>query len=201
MGLIRNVCVYCGSGPGTNPAFVTAARQFGHILADNGVGLVYGGGSLGLMGALATAVLEHDGQVTGVIPEFLVVKERALREAQEVIVTRDMHERKRIMFEKADAFVALPGGIGTLEELIEQLTWAQLGRHKKPILIANIAGFWKPLCALLDHMRDLQFIRSEFAVNLLVAQRVEDILPMLEEAAGAVSEAAKEMKLAPAERM
>jgi hypothetical protein len=201
MSPIHTVCVYCGSGPGTNPAFITAARQFGHTLADNGVGLVYGGGSLGLMGALATAVLDHGGQVTGVIPEFLVAKEHALREAQEVVVTRDMHERKRIMFEKADAFVALPGGIGTLEELVEQLTWAQLGRHKKPILIANIVGFWDPLCALLNHMRELQFIRSEFAVNLLIAPRVEDILPMLTDAARAISEAGKKMALAPAERM
>jgi uncharacterized protein (TIGR00730 family) len=112
-----------------------------------------------------------------------------------------MHERKRLMFEKADAFVALPGGIGTLEELIEQLTWAQLGRHKKPILIANVSGFWDPLCALLNHMRELQFIHNEGAINLLIANRVEEILPMLGEAARAVSEAEKEMKFAPADRM
>jgi len=112
-----------------------------------------------------------------------------------------MHERKQTMFERADAFVALPGGIGTLEELVEQLTWAQLGRHKKPVLIANIEGFWDPLCALLDHMRELKFIRAEFSVELLVAKRVEDILPMLTEAARSVTEAEKQMKLAPAERM
>ena len=132
--------------------------RFGKILAENGVRLVYGGGSIGLMGALADAVLEHGGEVTGIIPEFLTAEERPLRLAQELIVTRDMHERKRTMFERADAFVALPGGIGTLEELVEQMTWAQLGRHKKPILIANINGFWDPLLALIKHMRELDFV-------------------------------------------
>jgi uncharacterized protein (TIGR00730 family) len=201
MSLIQTVCVYCGSGSGTNPAFSEAAQKFGRILAENGIGLVYGGGSVGLMGKLATSVLDTGGYVTGVIPEFLMLQERLLRQSQEIIVTRDMHERKRLMFDKADAFVALPGGIGTLEELVEQLTWAQLGRHKKPILIANIAGFWDPLCVLLDHMRDLEFIRPEFSVELLVAREVEDILPMLAAAARKVSEAEKEMQLAPAERM
>jgi uncharacterized protein (TIGR00730 family) len=201
MSLIRSICVYCGSSPGTDPAFAAAARQFGRILAENGVRLVYGGGSVGLMGELATSVLDHGGRVTGIIPDFLVARERVLREAQEIVMTRDMHERKWLMFDKADAFVALPGGIGTLEELVEQLTWAQLGRHKKPILIANVAGFWDPLCALLDHMRDLEFIRAEFSVDLLVTRRVEDILPMLMEAARLVSEAEKEMTMAPAERM
>jgi uncharacterized protein (TIGR00730 family) len=201
MSLIRTICVYCGSGSGTDPAFAAAARQFGHVLAESDIGLVYGGGSIGLMGELAEAVLDHGGRVTGVIPEFLTLRERLLRESQEIVVTRDMHERKRTMFEKADAFVALPGGIGTLEELVEQLTWAQLGRHRKPILIANIAGFWDPLCALLDHMRELQFIRNEFSVNLLVAQDVKEILPTLTEAARLVSEAEKEMTMAPAERM
>jgi uncharacterized protein (TIGR00730 family) len=193
--------VYCGSGPGTDPAFAAAARRFGQALAENRIGLVYGGGSVGLMGELATAVLDHGGHVIGIIPEFLTLRERLLRDSQEILVTRDMHERKRLMFEKADAFVALPGGIGTLEELIEQLTWAQLGRHKKPILIANVSGFWDPLCALLNHMRELQFIHNEGAINLLIANRVEEILPMLGEAARAVSEAEKEMKFAPADRM
>jgi uncharacterized protein (TIGR00730 family) len=109
--------------------------------------------------------------------------------AQEVIVTRDMHERKRLMFERSDAFVALPGGIGTLEELVEQITWAQLGRHRKPILIANIGRFWDPLLALIDHMKSLAFIRPELAVDLIVIDRVADILPRLTAAARAVSEA------------
>lgn len=182
MSDIKTICVYCGSGPGTNPAFVSAARAFGKILAGSGVGLVYGGGSLGLMGELATSVLDHGGKVTGIIPDFLKAREQMLTRAQEVIVTRDMHERKRLMFEHADAFVALPGGLGTLEELVEQLTWAQLGRHKKPIIAANIEGFWDPLFVLIEHMRDLAFIRAGLSVSLLVAQKVEDILPMLREA-------------------
>jgi uncharacterized protein (TIGR00730 family) len=201
MSDIRTICVYCGSGPGTDPAFVAAARELGRLLAESGIGLVYGGGSVGLMGELAIAVLDGGGHVTGVIPEFLTRKERLLHDSQEIIVTADMHERKRSMFERADAFVALPGGIGTLEELVEQLTWAQLGRHRKPILIANIAGFWDPLCALIDHMRDMNFLHNEAAINLLVADRVGDILPKLTEAARKVSEADKMMKLAPAERM
>jgi uncharacterized protein (TIGR00730 family) len=178
-----------------------AARVFGEILAENRIRLVYGGGSGGLMGALAESVLDRGGYVTGVIPDFLTEREHMLLRAQERIVTRDLHERKRIMFERADAFVALPGGIGTLEELVEQLTWAQLGRHRKPILIANIDRFWEPLCALLDHMEQLQFIRPGLDVNLLVAERIEDILPKLIEAARKVSEPDMEMKAAAVERM
>ena len=121
--------------------------------------------------------------------------------AQEIIVTRDMHERKRLMFERADAFVALPGGVGTLEELVEQLTWAQLGRHKKPILIANIDSFWDPLCALLDHMRDMQFIRAGLTVAPLVVDRVEEILPTLDRATRHVPEEAKEMTTVEPERL
>ena len=198
---IRTVCVYCGSSPGTDPAFVEGARALGRIMAENGVGLVYGGGGDGIMGTIARAVLEHGGKVTGIIPEFLTRREHALRSAQELIVTRDMHERKREMFERADAFVALPGGVGTLEELVEQLTWAQLGRHKKPILLANIEGFWEPLCALIDHMKKLEFIRGEFNFDLLVADKVADILPMLEAAAEAAPEEAKRMVTADPEKL
>ena len=179
MSTIRTVCVFCGSGSGTDPAFAEAARQFGELLAENGVGLVYGGGSLGLMGILATSVLEHGGRVTGVIPEFLTGREHVMARAQEIIVTRDMHERKRIMFERADAFVALPGGIGTLEELVEQITWAQLGRHRKPIIIANVGKFWDPLLALFDHMRALAFIRPGLNFECVVVEKVEHILPKL----------------------
>ncbi|HVY01097.1 MAG TPA: TIGR00730 family Rossman fold protein [Pseudorhodoplanes sp.] len=201
MSTIQSICVYCGSGPGSDPAFSATAKAFGRILAENKIHLVYGGGSIGLMGTISSAVLEHGGQVTGVIPEFLKTREKPLIDAQELIVTRDMHERKRIMFERSDAFVALPGGIGTLEELVEQLTWAQLGRHKKPILIANIGGFWDPLCKLLDHMKEMQFIRANLEVTLLVADRVERILPMLREAARPVSETEKLMRAGAAERL
>ena len=201
MSRIKAICVYCASGPGTNPAFVTAARNFGRILAENYVRLVYGGGSIGLMGALAESVLDHGGQVTGVIPDFLVARELMLQRAQERIITPDMHERKRVMFERADAFVALPGGVGTLEELVEQLTWAQLGRHKKPILLANIKGFWDPLCALLDHMTELAFIRPGLAINPLVANCVEDILPMLRTAVASLSDSDKREAAPSIERM
>ena len=201
MSTIRSICVYCGSGPGKDPEFVAAAHTFGKIMAREGVGLVYGGGSKGLMGAVATAVLDNGGHVTGIIPEFLQNREQTLRRAQEVIITPDMHVRKQTMFERADAFVALPGGIGTLEELVEQLTWAQLGRHKKPILILNIKGFWDPLCALLDHMRGLDFIRLKLGVTLLVAQGPDDVLPMLRAAAAQVSEGERQGKPETVERM
>src|SRR5437868_9355793 len=191
MNQIKTVCVYCGSGPGTNPRFVETAQALGKIFAENNIRLVYGGGSVGLMGAIAKSTLEHGGAVTGIIPDFLRARENALTKVQEMIVTPDMHERKRLMFERADAFVALPGGVGTLEELVEMMTWQQLGRHAKPILLANIDGFWEPLLALLAHMRSAQFIRPNLEVNILKAERVEDILPRLNAAAAHVPEAAK----------
>jgi uncharacterized protein (TIGR00730 family) len=193
MTKIKTICVYCGSGPGTNPRFVEAAIGLGKALAENGIRLVYGGGSIGLMGAVATSVLDHGGTVTGIIPDFLTTRENALKRVQEMIVTPDMHERKRLMFERSDAFVALPGGIGTLEELVEQLTWQQLGRHAKPILLANIDGFWEPLLALLAHMRATQFIRPALAVEILKAERVEDILPRLRSAAARADQGAEDM--------
>ena len=201
MSVIRTICVYCGSGPGTDPAFIAAARELGRILAENRVRLVYGGGSLGLMGALANSVLDHGGEVIGIIPEFLTNRERMLTRAQEIVVTRDMHERKQIMFERADAFVALPGGIGTLEETIEQMTWKQLGRHRKPIVLANIAGFWDPLCALLDHMKELAFIREELNIDPIVVGRVIDILPRIRAALAPLSETEKREAEPTIERM
>ena len=183
MSMIRSICVYCGSSPGNDPVFVEAARKFGQILAQNGITLVYGGGSRGLMGALALSVHEHGGRVIGVIPEFLKVRERMFTGAKEIVVTHDMHERKRMMFERADAFVALPGGIGTLEELVEQLTWSQLGRHRKPILVANINGFWEPLVELPEHMKRSGFIHSDLMFDYAVVDRIEDIVPAIKSAA------------------
>jgi len=180
---IRNVCVYCGASAGADPRFLQAADLLGAGLAAAGIGLVYGGGDTGLMGRVARATLAGGGRVTGIIPTFLMRAENALMEAQDVVIVEDMHERKRLMFERADAFVALPGGIGTLEELAEQLTWAQLQRHRKPILIADIAGFWRPLLGLLAHMRQLEFLREGADVHYIVAERAEDILPMLETSA------------------
>jgi uncharacterized protein (TIGR00730 family) len=201
MSKIRKICVYCGSSPGTDPAFVEAARAFGAILAENGIGLVYGGGNAGLMGALAQSALDHGGSVTGVIPRFLLSRERSAQGSNGLIVTNDMHERKRKMFDLADAFVALPGGIGTLEELVEQLTWVQLGRHRKPVLLANIKGFWQPLCALIDHMKTLEFIHGRFDFDLMVADTVTGILPMLQKSVEALPEEAMQMEPTAAERL
>ena len=183
---IRNVCVFCGSGSGKSPLFAESAQIFGRTLAEAGVGLVYGGGGLGLMGEVARAVLAHKGHVTGIIPSFLSEKEKMLRDVNELIVTEDMHQRKRLMFDRSDAFVALPGGIGTLEELVEQLTWAQLGRHTKPIVIANIAGYWDSLCDLLAHMRKETFIREGLHVPYTIVETAEDILPAIAAVAPAV---------------
>jgi len=193
MNIIKTVCVYCGSGPGTNPRFVEAAHALGKNFAENNIRLVYGGGSVGLMGAIAKSVLDHGGVVTGIIPDFLRARENALTRVQEMIVTPDMHERKRLMFEHSDAFVALPGGVGTLEELVEQMTWQQLGRHSKPVLLANIDGFWEPLIALLSHMRETEFIRPSMDIDILKAERVEDIVPRLRAAAARAPEGSKEM--------
>ncbi|MEM7425020.1 MAG: TIGR00730 family Rossman fold protein [Pseudomonadota bacterium] len=187
MSEIKSVCVYCGSGPGKDPVYAGAAAEFGRALAAAGVRLVYGGGGMGLMGITAGAVLENGGEVTGIIPDFLMKREMMLEDVQEVLVTSDMHERKMLMFERSDAFVALPGGIGTLEELIEVSTWRQLGRHTKPIAIANIAGFWDPLLDLLNHMREQEFIRPHLEVNLDVVNRAEDILPTLQARAGSIT--------------
>jgi len=177
MNTNQYICVYCGSGTGLNPAYAEAARTLGTALAAQGIGLVYGGGDLGLMGEVARATLEGGGRVIGVIPEFLVQRERMLTEVSELIVTANMHERKMTMFEKSDGFVALPGGIGTLEELIEISTWAQLDRHAKPIIVANIENYWAPLIELLTHMRAEQFIRSGLEVHFDVVDKAEAIIP------------------------
>ena len=172
-----SICVYCGSGSGRNPAYVTAARQLGEDLARSDIGLVYGGGSLGLMGEVAKSTLAAGGRVTGIIPDFLVQRERMLTDVNELVVTANMHERKMTMFERADGFVALPGGMGTLEELVEISTWAQLGRHNKPIILANIENYWAPLLTLLDHMREQHFIRAGLEVHIEVVSEVQAIVP------------------------
>lgn len=179
MNEIRTVCVYCGSGPGREPAYAEAAEAFGRHLAEAGLRLVYGGGSLGLMGIVARSTIAAGGKVTGIIPKFLSERERMLRDVDELIVTEDMHERKMAMFNKADAFVALPGGVGTLEELVEMMTWAQLGQHRKPIVIANIGQFWDPLLALFEHMREERFIRDELDVRFEVALHADNIVPLI----------------------
>ena len=182
MSSIQSICVYCGSSPGRDPSHLQAAEILGTAIGKAGIRLVYGGGTRGIMGAVSDAVIAAGGKVTGVIPRFLIdmeATESELKRLDELIVTDDMHARKHIMFERSDAFVALPGGIGTLEELIEIMTWGQLGRHAKPIAIANIAGFWDPLSALLDHMRDEGYIHTGHKVLPLVIDRAEDIVPKL----------------------
>ena len=198
MKKLTSICVYCGSGQGNDPAFEQAAFHLGKTMAEAGIRLVYGGGNTGLMGTVARAVIDHGGKVTGIIPEFLKDREVMLKEADDMIVVPDMHTRKRLMFEKADAFVALPGGIGTLEELVEQLTWAQLGRHKKPILLANIDQFWSPLLTLMDHMQATGFLHHASDMRYLVADDIGQILPLLEDFAAKNQNAVKDSGLNPA---
>src|SRR5688572_12836239 len=155
---IRNICVYCGSGRGKNPVFSKAAKALGQAMAEEGIGLVYGGGGNGLMGDVARSVRAGGGTVTGIIPATLVARENPFTEVDEYIVVDNLHQRKMLMFERSDAFVALPGGLGTLEELVEQLTWVQLGFHEKPVFLANIDNYWDKLLQLLDQMRGETFI-------------------------------------------
>jgi len=176
---VETVCVYCGSGAGENPAFAEAARALGQALASADTRLVYGGGDLGLMGIVARSVLKHGGHVTGIMPGFLHGRERMLVDVHELVVVDSMHERKHLMFERSDAFVALPGGIGTLEEFVEQLTWSQLGRHRKPIVLVNVHGFWDPLLELFDKMIGHNFIRSGFELKMSVADSAHDVLPVI----------------------
>jgi uncharacterized protein (TIGR00730 family) len=186
MAELKNVCVYCGSAEGGNPAYLQAARALGTALAREKIRLVYGGGGIGMMGEVAHAVEDAGGKVLGIIPDFLVAREHADQGARKIVTVRDMHERKRTMFERADAFVALPGGIGTLEELVEQLAWVQLGRHKKPVLVANVLGFWDPLLALFKHLGAEGYLYN--GPNFLVAERIEDVVPKLRAALRFVSE-------------
>lgn len=186
MNTIRSVCVYCGSSPGRDGIYVEAGRLLGHSLARSGLRLVYGGGTKGVMGAVADGAMRAGGQVMGIIPRFLMNREAtesALDRLHEVVVTENMHQRKHRMFEESDAFVALPGGIGTVEEIVEIMTWAQLGRHRKPMVFANINGFWNPMLALIDHMKAEGFVHTSHLVNPLVVERPEDIVPAILNAA------------------
>jgi len=167
---LRNLCVYCGSNPGRQGRYVEAARELGRMMAERGIGLVYGGASVGVMGAIADAVLQAGGQAVGVIPESLVRKELAHGGLTELHVTASMHERKRLMAERADAFVALPGGAGTLEEIFEMWTWAQLGDHRKPCGLYNVAGYYDKLAQFLDHATAEQFLKPQHREMLIVEE-------------------------------
>ncbi|MDX8501460.1 TIGR00730 family Rossman fold protein [Mesorhizobium sp. VK4C] len=179
MNTIRSVCVYCGSSPGRDEAYIKAGHLLGRSLAKSGLRLVYGGGTKGIMGAVAEGALKAGGKVTGIIPRFLINREAtesALDKLDELLITDNMHERKHRMFEKSDAFVALPGGIGTVEEIVEIMTWAQLGHHRKPIVFANIKGFWDPMLVLIEHMSDEGFIHTAHRVKPLVVNDPEAIV-------------------------
>jgi uncharacterized protein (TIGR00730 family) len=165
---LANVCVYCGAHAGRDPAYAAAAALLGRTLAERGIGIVYGGGRVGLMGVVADAALAAGGRVTGIIPQALMKKELAHAGLTERIVTTSMHERKAQMAERADAFVALPGGLGTFEELFEIWTWGQLGWHRKPCGVINVAGFYDGLIAFLDHAADAGFVRPVHRGMLLL---------------------------------
>ena len=189
MNTIRSICVYCGSSTGRGDIYVEAGQTLGRAIAQAGLRLVYGGGARGVMGAVADGARRAGGKVTGIIPQFLINREAtgpALSRLDELIVTDDMHQRKHAMFQKSDAFVALPGGIGTVEEIIEIMTWAQLGHHRKPIVFGNIAGFWNPMLALLDHMTAEGFIHTGHLVRPLVVDRADAIVATILAAGAAV---------------
>lgn len=176
---LRRVCVFCGSSSGADPAFASAAARFGALLASRGIGLVYGGGSVGLMGVLADAALRAGGHVIGVIPSALALKEVAHDGLPDLRIVATMHERKALMADLADAFVALPGGLGTLDELFETLTWAQLGIHRRPCGLLDVGGYYQPLLAFLDRAVDMRFLRREHRDLLLVDEDPERLLDRL----------------------
>lgn len=182
MTAIKSICVYCGSQPGNKPEFIEAANILGAKLAAHNIRLVYGGGSRGVMVAVSQSVQNNGGKVLGIIPDFLIPTEGEWDQTAdnlEIVITQDMHERKKRMFEESDAFIALPGGIGTLEEIVEIITWAQLGRHQKPIAFLNTNNFWQPMLELLDHMKKSGFIHTANKVNPIVIDKAEDVITKL----------------------
>ena len=174
------VCVYAGSNPGVDPAHADAARRLGTLLAQQGTGLVYGGGRVGLMGVVADAVLAAGGSAVGIIPHGLDRREVAHRDLTELVVVGSMHERKAQMAERSDAFVALPGGLGTIEELVEAATWTQLGIHQKPIGLLDSAGYWEPFGAFLEHAVAAGFVRAEHRRAIVRDEDPEPLLALLE---------------------
>jgi uncharacterized protein (TIGR00730 family) len=179
---IRSLCVLCGSREGTDPAYRRSAIRLGQLMAERGVRLVYGGGSIGLMGVIADAVIEAGGEVVGVIPDFLIRYEVGHRRLTDLVVTESMHDRKRRMFEMADAFVVLPGGLGTLDETFEIVTWKQLRLHESPIIVLDVNGYWSPLIALVEATIRGGFAHPEVAELVTVVETPEQVLQCLETA-------------------
>lgn len=177
---VKRVCVFCGSSPGARPLYAETARNLGTLLAQRGLSLIYGGAQVGLMGAVADAVLAAGGEVIGVIPEALMRKEVGHHGLQELRIVGSMHERKAQMAELADGFIALPGGCGTFEEFFEIVTWAQLGLHHKPCGLLNVAGYYDALLALLDHAIAERFVRPEHRRLILESASAEDLLAAME---------------------
>ncbi|WP_421118813.1 TIGR00730 family Rossman fold protein [Aquihabitans daechungensis] len=176
---LRTVAVFCGSNPGLRPEYAEVAEELGALLAQRGIGLVYGGGKVGLMGIVADAVLAGGGTVTGVIPRHLWEKEVGHEGLTELLIVDSMHERKLAMADRSDAFIALPGGVGTFEELFEAITWTQLGIHDKPVALLDVAGFYGPLLAFLDGTVDAGFLRPGHRSMIVDATTPEDVLAQL----------------------
>ncbi len=180
MTRIQSICVYCGSRSGKDERFATLARDFGHMMAANNITLVYGGGSVGLMGVVARAVMEHGGKAVGVIPRHLDQVEITQKDLSELHVVEDMHTRKRKMFDLSDAFVSLPGSIGTLDETIEIITWRQLGLHDKPVLLVNEQNYWDPFITLVKHMCDNGFASSHLNDLFEIVDSIHKVMPTLQ---------------------
>jgi len=176
---LQSVCVYCGSRVGARDSYMEAARTLGRALAKADIELVYGGGDIGLMGAVANAVVDGGGVVTGVLPQFLREVEIPSHRIRELVITETMHDRKALMFERSDAFCVLPGGIGTLEEMVEMMSWAYLRQHAKPIVLVNLDGFWDPFFALVDHMIAEGFAHEDMPKLWQVVDKIEDVLPAM----------------------
>ncbi|MFK8033236.1 MAG: TIGR00730 family Rossman fold protein [Hyphomicrobiales bacterium] len=178
--ILKRICVFCGSNPGNDPAYLDAAQTLGAAIVTRGYELVYGGAEVGLMGAVADAALEAGGRVVGVMPKALIDKEIGHKNLSEQHIVSSMHERKALMADLSDGFIALPGGVGTLEEIFEIWTWAQLGHHDKPLAFMNILGFYDPLCAFLDHQSSEGFVRKGHRDMAIFSKNAEEILRAFE---------------------
>jgi len=165
---MKRICVFCGSNSGKGPGFLSAAQKLGKLLAEKNYGLVYGGGNVGLMGEIANTMLKYNGEVIGVIPENLVNREAALKEVTQLVIVNSMHERKAMMMDLSDGFIAMPGGIGTLEEFFEVWTWAQLGIHSKPVGLLNSHDYYTPLTDFLNHSVDCEFIKDDVLKMIII---------------------------------